>query len=142
MRRWPRAAAYLIIATLWITGCTWLLLEQLIAKRGPFGVIPHPLEPPLLLIHGVAALFSLYLLGWISAHHVLRWWTRRLRRVSGGILATLLAVLALSGFALFFLSDDRWLHAMALVHEILGVALTVFAIQHFFFRGRWTTRTL
>jgi hypothetical protein len=131
-----RAAVYLVIGGLWLTGCAWLFLDLAVAKRGPFGATPHPLEPPLLLIHGIASVLSLYLLGWISARHVLRFWPGGLRRVSGAALAALLALLAVSGFALFFVSDDDWQRAAAWAHEVLGVAVTVFAAQHWFFRGR------
>lgn len=131
-----RAAIYLVLGGLWTTGCAWLFLDLAVAKRGPFGTTPHPLEPPILLIHGIMSILSLYLLGWISARHVLHWWPGGLRRVSGSALAALLALLALSGFALFFVSDDDWQHAAAVVHEVLGVAVTAFALQHWFFRGR------
>jgi hypothetical protein len=131
-----RVAIYLVFGGLWITGCWWLSLDLLVAKRGPFGAAPHPLEPPLLLIHGVAAVLGMYVLGWISARHVLRWWPGGLRRLSGGGLAAMLGLLVVSGFALFFLSDDEWQHSAAVVHEVLGVAVTLFAVQHWFFRGR------
>lgn len=136
MRRRPQAAVYLIMGALWVTGCGWLLLDQFIAARGPFGKTPHPLEQPLLLIHGITSVLSMYLLGWISVRHVLRWWRGGLRRLSGGVLAAMLALLVVSGFALFFVSDDRWQYVAALIHEVLGVAVTVFAIQHWFFYQR------
>jgi hypothetical protein len=136
MPKRPRAAVYVILGALWISGCAWLLLDQCCAKRGPFGIEPHPLEPPLLLIHGVVAVVGMYLLGWITARHALRWWTAGLRRISGGVLAAMLAVLIVSGFALFFLSDDAWQRAAGLSHEVLGVVVTVFAIQHWFLHRR------
>ena len=136
MPRRRRAAVYVVFGGLWLTGCLWLLLDLSIAKRGPFGVTPHPLEPPLLLMHGVIAVLGMYLLGWIGARHVLRWWPGGLRRLSGGTLAVVLAFLVVSGFALFFVSDDEWQHAAAVGHEVLGVVVTLFAVQHWFFRGR------
>jgi hypothetical protein len=136
MPRRPRFTIYLVMGGLWLTGCWWLALDLLVAKRGPFGATPHPLEPPLLLIHGVAAIFATYVLGWIGARHVVRWWVGGLRRISGIGLALFLAILAVTGFALFFVSDDEWQHAAALVHEVLGVAVTVFAVQHWFYRRR------
>jgi len=131
-----RLAVFLIVGALWLSGCVWLCLDLLFATHGPFGVIPHPWEPPMLLVHAITAILSMYLFGWISARHVLRWWPARLRRVSGGTLAALLGVLIVSGFALFFVSDDDWQHRVVLIHEVLGVGVTVVAIQHWFFRGR------
>ena len=137
MPRGQRLGVYLTVGALWLSGCLWLGLDQFFAKRGPFGVTPHPWEAPLLLLHGVAAILSMYLFGWITARHVLRWWPGHLRRLSGGALAAFLAVLIVSGFALFFLIDDESQHIAAAIHEVLGLGVTVFAIQHWFFgRGR------
>lgn len=133
MPRGQRAAVYVIVGVLWISGCAWLCLDQFAAQRGPFGSTPHPLEPPLLLAHGVTGVASLYLFGWIGARHALRWWVGGLRRMSGGTLACIVALLILSGFALFFLTSDAWQRYTAAVHDVLGIAVTVFAIQHWFF---------
>ncbi len=128
-----RASLYLVLGTLWASGCGWLVLDQFFAGATQFGRTPHPWAGPLLLLHGVLALLGLYLLGWVTARHVLRWWPAGRRRLSGGVLAAFLALLSLSGFALFFLSDDRWQHLAASSHDVLGVAVTVFGVQHWFF---------
>ena len=51
-------------------------------------------------------------------------------------IAVFLAVLAASGFALFFLVDDAGVHVAAVIHDACGLAVAVFAIQHWFFKGR------
>jgi hypothetical protein len=136
-----RSAIYLILGVLWLSGCLWLLLDQFFARPGPFGPTPHPWQPPLLLLHGVVAIAGMYLLGWVSARHVVRWWPGRLRRGSGATLATFLVLLAVSGFALFFVSEDRWQRVAALSHDGLGVGVTVFGIQHWFFARRRDMRS-
>ncbi|MDB6085562.1 MAG: hypothetical protein JWN43_3443, partial [Gammaproteobacteria bacterium] len=80
-------------------------------------------------------------LGWLTAGHVLKWWPARLRRASGATLATLLLLLVMSGFGLFFLSDDRLLRRVALLHDALGLTVTLFAIQHWFFAKRRDMRS-
>ena len=136
-----RLAIYMLLGTLWLSGCAWLALDQFFASRGQFGMTPHPWAPAILLVHGIVAILSMYLLGWVTARHVLRWWPGRLRRVSGGTLAALFVLLSLSGFALFFVSDDRWQHLAALAHDALGLGITVFAIQHWFFARRRDMRS-
>ena len=126
---------YSIVGLLWSSGALWLLLDQFFAKRGEFGVTPHPLEGPLLLLHGVLAIISMYLFGWVAARHVSRWWRARQRRSSGAMLTAILAVLSISGFALFFLVGDTPQRVAVLVHDVLGLAGIVFALQHWFFRG-------
>jgi hypothetical protein len=131
-----RLAVYGVFGMLWLSGCAWLVMDQFFESKGPFGIIPNAWQPPILMLHGIIAILSMYLLGWITARHVLRWWPARLRRLSGGALATLFAFLTLSGFALFFVSEDRWQHLAAVVHDGLGLAITAFAIQHWFFAKR------
>ncbi len=127
---------FLILGTLWLSGCAWLCLDQFFASRGPFGKTPHPWEGPIVLLHGVIAVASMYLLGWISAQHVSHWWHKRLRRISGSFLCAFLGILVISGFALFFISDDGWQHLAAVIHEISGLAITPLAAQHWFVRYR------
>jgi hypothetical protein len=131
-----RRCVYGVFGLLWLSGCAWLILDQFFESKGQFGAMPNAWQPPILLLHGVIAILSMYLLGWITARHVLRWWPARLRRLSGGTLAALFVLLTLSGFALFFVSDDRWQHVSAQVHDVLGLGITAFAIQHWFFAKR------
>ena len=135
-----RLAIYLVLGTLWLSGCLWLCLDRFFARRGEFGMTPHPWQPAILLLHGVIAILSMYLLGWITARHALRWWPGRRRRLSGATLGAFLALLAVSGFALFFLSDDQWQHAAASTHDALGLGVTVFGIHHWLFAKRRSTR--
>jgi hypothetical protein len=136
-----RAAIFAVFGALWFSGCLWLCLHQFFARGGQFGATPHPWEPSVLLLHGVIAILSMYLLGWITARHILHFWSRRLRQLSGGVLAAFLALLVLSGFALFFLSDDQWQYVAASIHDALGVGVTVFGVQHWFFARPSDTET-
>ena len=141
MPRRTRATVYIIIGGLWLSGILWLLLDQFFAQVGPFGPTPNRAEPAVLLIHGVVAIVAMYVLGWISLRHVVRWWQGGLRRVSGASLSTCLVLLIVSGFALFFVSDDRWQRAAALSHDVFGLFVTVFGIQHWFFARRRDMRS-
>ena len=136
-----RLAIYSVLGALWLSGCAWLVLDRFFESKGQFGMTPHPWAPAILLVHGIVAILSMYLLGWVTARHVLRWWPARLRRMSGGMLAALFVLLTVSGFALFFVSDDRWQHLAAVAHDVLGVGITVFAIQHWFLARRRDMRS-
>jgi hypothetical protein len=125
---------YSLVGLLWLSGALWLLLDQFFARRGEFGITPHPFQAPLLLVHGVLAILSMYLFGWIAARHVSRWWRTRQRRLSGSALTATLTVLGLSGFALFFLVGDTSQHFAALLHDAAGLASVLFIVQHWFFR--------
>lgn len=141
MSRRQRAAIFAVVGGLWLTGCAWLVLDQWFSRTGAFGPAPHPWQPPMLLAHGLASIGATFLFGWIADRHVLRWWSLHRRRWSGSMLAAFLTVLGITGFALFFLTDDRWQRAAALAHDALGVAVTVFAVQHWFFASRRDMRS-
>jgi phosphoglycerol transferase MdoB-like AlkP superfamily enzyme len=136
-----RLAVYAIMGALWLSGCVWLVLDEFFESRGPFGVTRHPWQGAILTLHGIVAIISTYLFGWLTAGHVLARWPRRSRRLSGATLAAFLMLLTLSGFALFFVSDDRWQRLAAVTHDALGLGILVFAIQHWFFARRRDMRS-
>jgi hypothetical protein len=127
-----RVIVYSLMAALWVSGCIWLYFDQRARFQDAFGGERNPWESALLTAHGILAVAGMFLFGWITAHHVTRWWNMERRRTSGGVFSGLLLLLIVSGFALFFLSEDRWQHYAALIHDILGVGIAAFAVQHWF----------
>ena len=131
-KRMPRSlrwVTYLVFGVLWASGCAWLAVHFLWAQPSPFGVIPHPWEPALLRIHGWSAAAAVFLLGWVSSQHVAERWEQWRRRPSGLILGAAAIVLVLSGYALYYTTDQ--LHDTAAVaHEILGTAALALALVH------------
>jgi hypothetical protein len=129
-----RFAAYGLVAGLWLSGCAWLLLQGFFRVATPFGPQLHPWQPPLLLVHGVLAIPALYLFGWISPGHALEGGRSRRRRASGGSFWLLLALLVLSGFALYFVTAEAPRALSSWVHEMLGVAAGAVALLHWIYR--------
>jgi len=114
---------------LWLTGCYWLILHFFFARPSDFGPVQHPWSPLILRNHGWIAVAGGFLLGWVSAGHVNERWSQGVKRVSGISMATLAAVLVLTGYALYY-TTDRIHDAAGFVHEILGGAAIVFALVH------------
>lgn len=123
------AALLVVLAALWVSGILWLLLHYLYAKPGEFGIIRHPLEAPVVTVHGVLALIALFLLGWFTGRHASAASSGR-RLFSGWILTILLGALILSGCAQFFLTSTDWQSATAVVHEVLGAAALLPVLAH------------
>lgn len=120
----------LLIAALWLTGMAWLVLHYFVAHADEFGVAHHPLEGPLLLVHGIGALAALFVLGWFAARHAGAMSGRGHSRLSGWLLSALLLLLAGAGCAQFFLVSESWQAAARLAHEICGVALLLPVLLH------------
>jgi hypothetical protein len=131
-----RNIIYVVVGGLWLSGGAWLLLQYFFRSSGEFGLQPHPLQPSLLLMHGVLAVAGTWLLGWISHGHALEGWRQQQRRFSGGGLWLLCALLVISGFALFFVTADAAQTLTTSTHEVLGVVVTIPALVHWWVRRR------
>ena len=125
-----RLSVYAVFGGVWLTGCVWWALHRYFAVPGDFGVVRHPWEPTIAWLHGVLAIATAFLFGWVVARHGSEGWQQRKRRLSGGALTAVVAVLSISGFALFFLVDADWQDGAANVHDALGLLVTAFAAEH------------
>lgn len=133
------ALVYIILGVLWASGIGWLVVHYFLRQVTEFGLLPNPLEAWWLRLHGAAAFATLWLIGLLWAIHLVPAWKTR-RRISGIVLAVLLAVLALSGYLLYYASDDDARAAIALLHWIIGAALPLALLPHVL-RGRHTRIT-
>jgi hypothetical protein len=127
---WLRWSLYLSSSALWLTGAAVFLLRHFYPVITEFGPASHPWQPKLLVIHGIIAVLVLYLFGWISARHVGEGWRHGRNRWSGLPLITLMAILALTGFAAYYLTNESTRSANGSIHELLGLALIVPALFH------------
>jgi hypothetical protein len=125
-----RLTIFFVFGGVWLTGCTWLALHLYFETPDEFGVARHPWEPTLLWVHGVLSIALAYVFGWIMARHASEAWRQHKRRISGGLLTAAAAVLSISGFLLFFVTHDALQLQSARVHEVIGVLVTLFAIEH------------
>jgi fucose 4-O-acetylase-like acetyltransferase len=114
---------------LWLSGCFWLVLHLFFAQSGQWGPVEHPWSPSALKVHGWIAVASVFLLGWVTALHVSDRWTQTQKRVSGISIASVAAILAVTGYALYY-TTDRLHDAAALAHETFGGAAVLLALVH------------
>jgi hypothetical protein len=136
MSAWLRWLTYTSFGVLWLSGCVWLALHVFFQSAGDFGPAPHPWQPSLMVIHGVAAMVVTFLVGWIAGSHVTVHWKRRIKRVSGIALISLVALLALTGLGGYYLGSESLRNQTAFVHELAGVIVLIPALLHWFAKRR------
>lgn len=124
LRRWFYAA----FAALFLTGVAWLILDRLSA--GDPDAPQNPLQPWLLKLHGAAAMVALAILGALLPTHVKPGWKRRLNRPAGIGLTALCALLAATGYALYYAGDDALRRVATLAHDIVGLGFPVVLVWH------------
>jgi hypothetical protein len=130
-----RRIIYTLCTLLWLSGCVWLFVHFFFPVATEFGPAPNPLEPWLMRLHGWLAVGGVFLFGWITSEHISDRWRKPPNRISGLSLAAFVSILTVSGYALYY-TTDRLHEAAAVLHEVLGALIIVFALAHWRARER------
>jgi len=130
-----RSMVYVIAGGLWLSGGLWLLFHYFLRRTSEFGLEAHPLEPWWLRVHGAFAFAGLWLLGFLSARHIVGGWASRRRRSSGLAMLGASGLLVLSGYLLYYAGADRVRAVVSLCHWGLGLAAPALFLLHRFARA-------
>ena len=132
--RWQRIALYATGALLLATGGLWLAVHYSVGAGAD--ALPHPLEAWVLRLHGLAAFAALFMLGVLAAGHIPQGWRlsqrRRwaVQRSSGTLLCVIGALLAASGYALFYFASEAVRPALGWAHAFVGVTMVLLIASH------------
>jgi hypothetical protein len=121
---------YGVLGGVWLSGAAWLVLHYAMRRAGEFGSTPHPLEAWVLKLHGAFAFAVLGVGGLLWVAHIVPMWLRGHRRPSGIVTAVAFALLALSGYLLYYSGDENLRAGVALAHWLLGLAALVPVLIH------------
>lgn len=137
LHRLPRWQWHGLVASgalLTLTGAAWLALHYTVGAGA--GELPHPAEAWLMRLHGLASFVVLFVLGALAAAHIPHGWHMTLRprgatqRRLGIALCALGALLAATGYALYYFAPDAVRPALGLSHAALGLAAAVLTLWH------------
>lgn len=118
---WQRRAFYGVSAALVLSGVTWLAAHFFMRPVGEFGAVIHPLEPWSMKLHGAAAMLALWLVGAMLHLHIRRGLNLRRNLVAGWSMISLLALLALTGYALYYIAGEQSRPAWSVIHWVAGL---------------------
>jgi len=123
-------SVYATFAALVVTGCGWLVCHYVLAETGDFGPLPHPQEGLWLELHGAAGMIALVLFGSLLPSHMLRAWSQRRGRASGGTLAGLFVLLTVTGYGLYYVAGESFRAWISVVHWAVGLAVPLLLAAH------------
>lgn len=133
LSRAQRRTLYASAAALVLSGLMWLSVHQLawpVMSRASMEGLPSPWEPWLMKLHGAAMMVMLFMIGRISSTHVMRG-LRLHWRVRDGIgLLVGAALLALTGYSLYYLIPDDWRDANGWLHAAMGILWAATLLWH------------
>jgi hypothetical protein len=140
LSRWHEYTVYVVIAGLYITGVIWLVCHFFLADEGEYGPMPHEWEGPMMMLHGAAAMLTLFFVGSLLTVHMVKAWRSRRNRWSGSFVAGFALVLTLTGYCLYYVGDDDIRAWMSWAHWLPGVPLPLVLAIHVFYGTRRPVR--
>jgi hypothetical protein len=118
---------YLVCALLFVSGAAWLMVHYFLR---PTDGLPSPAEPWCLRVHGAAMLLFLVVLGSLWPVHALTGWRHRINHRSGIFVLTLVSILILTGYGLYYLGDETIRPWISAVHWAIGLIAAVGLAVH------------
>ena len=132
--RWQRLLLHGVGVALLASGGAWLALHY---RQGvAVDVLPHPLEPWLMRLQGLAAFAALFVMGLLCAVHLPQGWRLSARprhagqRGTGLAMALLLLLLALTGWQLYYLAPESIRPGLGWLHSALGAIVGALLVMH------------
>ena len=138
--RRQRAALWGVTLLLWVTGAAWWMLGRL--AQGPRELDAGSWRQRLIAAHGLGAVLFAVVLGSLVPRHVLRGWRAGANRPTGAVAVAAGALLALTGWALYYTGDERLREWIAAGHLWGGLALPAAIAAHVLVGRRGRRRRL
>ena len=131
---WQNGLFVVVGVLAFASGLAWLAVHYGVGAGS--GVLPHASESWLMRVHGLAGFGALFLFGVLAAAHVPHGWRLAGRhrwagqRGTGVMLCALAALLALSGYLLYYFVPETLRPAFGWMHAAIGVAMAGVVLRH------------
>jgi MFS family permease len=123
-----RWLVYVLFAALLVSGCVWLILDQL--KDTEAGEVWQVMAANLLMVHGGVAMATLIAIGALIPTHFARAWRARRNRTMGSIMVAVNVILIVTAFGLYYAGSDALRPWMSDTHIVAGLCLPGLLVFH------------
>ena len=134
-----RRLFYIVFGVLWGSGTLWLLIEWF--KDPELGTARTLLQTFSMKVHGATMLVYLAMLGTLITH-IRRGTALKTNRLSGFSVIALNGILVLSGWLLYYVSNDALRQWSSTIHWAIGLGTLPLLCGHVFLGRGWATRRL
>lgn len=121
---------YVVFVLVFLTGVVWLYFDFFITIESVIGPAKHPLQKWILNSHGAFAIIFTFLFGLIYGVHIKRTWPMQKRRVSGLSLVSLLCIITVTGFLLYYAGNETLRVLSSYIHWVLGLSVPIVLVRH------------
>jgi hypothetical protein len=130
LSRWHERWLYVIGLWVFLSGAGWLVDHHLFAGAGDIAEAPAASEPLWLRLHGAAAMAALMVFGSLVPGHIVRAWRTRKNLRSGLSTLSLVMVLVVTGYGLYYSGDEQARPWISLLHWGAGVLAALVLALH------------
>jgi cytochrome b561 len=123
-----RLWTYATFTALLVTGAVWLVADPF--KASDDGESWQAVAATMLMLHGIAAMIALVLLGMLIPLHVRRSWRMGKNRISGAAMVAANAVLVATASGLYYAGADLLRAVVVDVHVAIGILLPTLMVTH------------
>jgi|GEM_PF-390833 hypothetical protein len=131
---------YLTGSLLLLSGIGWLIGHYFLRVPAEFGGAAHPSEAWWMRLHGAAVIAFLVVFGALLPGHVVQNWRQRVNRYSGLSMVIVVVLLALSGYGLYYLVDERLRAVISMTHWLVGLTAFIALVTHVVLGKRMAAR--
>ncbi len=125
-----RRSLYSICAVLFVTGCLWAVLHYLPGVLGMDERTSMADAALAMKVHGAAAMLALVLVGAVLPRHVNHGLKNSLNKPSGIGMLSVLAMLAVTGYFLYYAGSETFRSMNSWAHLMAGLALPAVVAVH------------
>jgi hypothetical protein len=131
LARWQIWLLTISGTALWLSGAAWLLLHYYGQIEGEFGPETNPVEPWMMRLHGAVLIPALLGFGGLFVAHMPKGWKDYRQRLIGLGLTSLIGLLILTGYLLYYVGDDGLRGWISLIHWAIGLGVPGIFIWHY-----------
>lgn len=121
---------YILSFSIFLTGFIAIILHYFFITETDFEIIPSPYVVHFINLHGLIAPFFLIIFGSLFPLHIQRAIKAKINFASGIMLLITLITLIVSGYYLYYCSDDYLRYFVKNYHMWLGLMIPVFLFFH------------
>lgn len=121
---------FTVLATSWVSGVTFFILNTFITVEGDFGPQKHPWQFPAISIHGFAAFSMMILFGAMLASHVPLTWKIKKLRLWGLTFVSAVSLQIITGYTLYYIAGENSRIFIGYIHLVIGISLPLLLTLH------------
>ncbi len=129
---------YGTFAVVYLSGVSWIVFHLFCRVQTDFAVEPSAGERVSLVLHGIAAMPFLLVLGSLIPTHLAAGWAAGRNLRTGVSMAVINLVLLATAAGLYYLGSDSLRTVASLVHQMLGAAIGLLLVVHV----RWRPKSV